>query len=194
MKREKWTPKEGGPPGPDPVKLLDNLMKQRKLRSVDLAAELGISQSLLSDIRCYRRALSKNVIRKLAARFEVEQELFNTPYNLTTPQQKIHKPAGRTGQPQKDPPPKKGPRDTAILELLQRRTGTPTIAKMKNGSSITIWNIMCSYDFVGAGYAHIMTNVNPTIKGEKIDVCSTSDMTELIDPATGNGIYPPAPQ
>jgi len=194
MKRKQWTPEGSEPTGPDPVKLLENLMKQRKLRAVDLAADLGISKSLLSDILAYRRALSKNVIRKLAARFEVDQELFNRPYTLTTPQQKIDKPAGRTGQPQKGPPPKKGPRDTAILELLQRRTGMATIAKMKNGSSIMIWNIMYSYDFIGAGYAHIMTNVTPSIKGEKTDVCSTSDIVKLIDPVTGNSIYPPAPQ
>ena len=165
MKRKQWTAVGSEPTGPDPVKLLENLMKQRKLRAVDPAA-----------------------------RFEVDQELFNRPYTLTTPQQKIDKPAGRTGQPQKGPPPKKGPRDTAILELLQRRTGMATIAKMKNGSSIMIWNIMYSYDFIGAGYAHIMTNVTPSIKGEKTDVCSTSDIVKLIDPVTGNSIYPPAPQ
>jgi hypothetical protein len=90
-------------------------------------------------------------------------------------------------QPQKDPPPKKGPKDTAILELLQRRTGIPTIARMKNGSLITIWNTMPSY-FMGAEYAFITTNVKPTIAGEKADVFFTSDIAELIDPATGDSI------
>jgi plasmid maintenance system antidote protein VapI len=194
MKPKHWTAVDSSPPGPDPVKLLENLMKQKRLRSVDLAAQLGISKSHMSNILCYQRALSKNVIRKLAARFEIDQERFNRPYNLTTPQQKPDKSAVRPGQPQKDPPPKKGPRDTAILELLQRRTGMPTIARMKDGSAITIWNIMHSYDFIGAWYAYIMTNVKPTIKGEKTDVCSTSDIQELIDPATGNSIHPPATQ
>jgi transcriptional regulator with XRE-family HTH domain len=197
MKPKKWTAEESGPAGPDPVKFLENLMKQRKLRSVDLAADLGISKSLLSDILAYRRALSREVIRKLAARFEVQQEHFNKPYNLVPPR-KIDKPAGRsTGQPQKDPtpktqndpPPKKGPRDTAILQLLQRRTGMPTIARMKNGSSITIWNIMWAY-LMGAGHAYITTNVKPTIEGEKADVFFTSDIEELIDPATGNSLAP----
>jgi len=197
MKRKQWTAEEGGPAGHDPVQLLETLMKQRKLRSVDLAAELGISQSLLSDILCYRRAFSKEVIRKLAARFEVDQERFNRPYNLV-PQRKIDKPAGRsTGQPQKDPtsktqndpPPKKGPRDKAILDLIQSRTGIPTIARMKDGSSITIWNIIWSY-FMGAGYADITINVKPTIEGEKIAICTTADIAELIDPATGNSLAP----
>jgi plasmid maintenance system antidote protein VapI len=205
MKPKKWTAEDSSPPGPDPVKLLENLMKQQRLRAVDLAAQLGISKSHMSNILCYQRALSKEVIRKLAARFQVEQERFNRPYNLAT-QPKMAKPEDRTNQPykdlppktQKDPPPKtkKGPRDTAILELLQRRTGIPTTARMKNGSLITIWNIMPSY-FMGAQYAFITTNVKPTIAGEKPDVCFTSDITELIDPATGSSLGsdspPPAP-
>jgi antitoxin component HigA of HigAB toxin-antitoxin module len=97
MKPKKWTIEESGP---DPVQLLENLMKQRRLRAVDLAAQLGISKSLMSNILCYQRTLSKEVIRKLAARFEVDQECFNRSYNLL-PQRKIDKPAGRsTGQPQ----------------------------------------------------------------------------------------------
>jgi len=150
----------------------------------------------MSNILCYQRALSKEVIRKLAARFEVDQERFNKPYDLV-PQRKTPKLAYRTGQPQKDPPqktqndppPKKGPRDTATLELLQRRTGVPTIARMKNGNSITIWNIMWAY-LMGAGYAYITTNVKPKIEGEKADVFFTSDIEELIDPATGNSLAP----
>jgi transcriptional regulator with XRE-family HTH domain len=196
MKPKKWTIEESGPAGPDPVQLLENLMKQRRLRAVDLAAQLGISKSLMSNILCYQRTLSKEVIRKLAAMFEVDQERFNRSYNLL-PQQKIDSPAGRAGQPQKDPLPKtqkdpplkKGPRDTAILELLQSRTGIPTIARMKDGSSITIWNIIWSY-CMGAGYADITINVKPTIEGEKIAICTTSDIGELIDPATGNNLSP----
>jgi hypothetical protein len=61
---------------------------------------------------------------------------------------------------------------------------------MRNGSSITIWNIMWSY-FMGAGYADVTINIKPTIEGEKIAICTTADIQELIDPATGNSIYPP---
>jgi transcriptional regulator with XRE-family HTH domain len=169
-------------------------MRKRKLRAVDLAAELEISESHLSDIRRYRRALSKEVIRKLAARFEVEQERFNRPYTLVS-QRKIEKPPGRAGKPQQNPeegtrPParKKGPRDTALLELLQLRTGMPTIARMKDGSSLMIWNFMWSY-FFGDEYAYITTNSKPAIEGQNIDICFTSDIGELIDAATGNNLY-----
>jgi transcriptional regulator with XRE-family HTH domain len=186
MKEENWTA-EKRPPGADPVELLESLMKQRGLRGVDLAAELGISQSLLSDIRCYRRALSKQVIRKLAARFEVEQERFNRPYKLVS-QRNIEKPLGRKEKPQQNAAPKKGHKDIAVLELLQLRTGIPTIARMKGGSSLMIWNIMWSY-FFGDEYAYITTNCKPAIEGEQIAICFTSDIAELIDPATGNNLY-----
>jgi plasmid maintenance system antidote protein VapI len=193
MKQKIWTA-EQRPPGPGPVEsglgpveLLESLMRKRKLRAVDLAADLEISESHLSDIRRYRRALSKEVIRKLAARFEVGQERFNRPYKLVA-QRKIEKPPGRAGQQQQNPARKKGRRDTALLELLQLRTGMPTIARMKDGSSLTIWNFMWSY-FFGDEYAYITTNSKPVIEGENIDICFTSDIAELIDPATGNNLY-----
>jgi hypothetical protein len=47
---------------------------------------------------------------------------------------------------------------------------------------------------MGAGYADITINVKPTIEGEKIAICTTSDIAELIDPATGNSLSPdPSP-
>jgi HTH-type transcriptional regulator/antitoxin HigA len=58
-------------------------MKENKLRATALAAELEFSKSLLSDILHYRRGFSREIIRKLSARFKVSQELFNRPYKLT---------------------------------------------------------------------------------------------------------------
>src|ERR1700738_3015871 len=49
---------------------------------VDLAGELAVGKSLVSDILHYRRGLSRDIIRKLANRFKVSQELFNKPYKL----------------------------------------------------------------------------------------------------------------
>ncbi|NML20767.1 transcriptional regulator [Pseudoflavitalea sp. G-6-1-2] len=66
----------------DPVDLLKSLMKDHVLKSVELAEELGISKSLLSDILHYRRGFSKEIIRKLAERFKLRQEAFNRPYKL----------------------------------------------------------------------------------------------------------------
>ena len=69
----------------DPVELLDYLMRENKLKAVDLAGELAVSKSLVSDILHYRRGLSRDIIRKLANRFKVSQELFNKPYKLVSP-------------------------------------------------------------------------------------------------------------
>ena len=81
---EKWDEEHNSFSDADPVELLAYLMKENQLKAVDLAGELEVSKSLLSDILNYRRALSKDIIRKLATRFSVSQELFNKPYPLIT--------------------------------------------------------------------------------------------------------------
>jgi HTH-type transcriptional regulator/antitoxin HigA len=60
-------------------------MKENKIKATDLATELGVGKSLISDILHYRRGLSRDIIRKLASRFKVSQELFNKPYKLVSP-------------------------------------------------------------------------------------------------------------
>jgi HTH-type transcriptional regulator/antitoxin HigA len=60
-------------------------MKENKLKAVDVARELSVSKSLVSDILHYRRGLSRDIIRKLADRFKVSQELFNKSYKLISP-------------------------------------------------------------------------------------------------------------
>ena len=69
----------------DPIELLKYLMTENKLKAVDLAGLLGVSKSLISDILNYRRGLSKEIIRKLADRFKLSQEVFNKPYKLVSP-------------------------------------------------------------------------------------------------------------
>lgn len=69
----------------DPIGVLRYLMSENNLKATDLAAILGISKSLVSDMLHYRRGLSKENIRKLAERFKVSQELFNRPYRLVSP-------------------------------------------------------------------------------------------------------------
>jgi len=82
---EKWDEEHNTFSDAGPVELLDYLMKENKLKAVDLARELAVSKSLVSDIVHYRRGLSMEIIRKLANRFEVSQELFNKPYKLISP-------------------------------------------------------------------------------------------------------------
>jgi HTH-type transcriptional regulator / antitoxin HigA len=90
---EKWDGVHNSFSNADPVELLAYLMKENKLRATALAAELEFSKSLLSDILHYRRGFSREIIRKLSARFKVSQELFNRPYKLTLPEKgRLEKP------------------------------------------------------------------------------------------------------
>jgi HTH-type transcriptional regulator / antitoxin HigA len=82
---EKWDEEHTSFKDANPVELLDYLMKENSLKAVDLAKELAVGKSLISDILNYRRGLSRDIIRKLGNRFKVSQELFNKPYKLVSP-------------------------------------------------------------------------------------------------------------
>ncbi|HEV2483717.1 MAG TPA: transcriptional regulator [Puia sp.] len=82
---EKWDQAHNSFAESDPIESLAFLMKENKVKAVELAVDLGVGKSLISDILNYRRGLSREVIRKLALRFKVSQELFNRPYKLVSP-------------------------------------------------------------------------------------------------------------
>lgn len=66
----------------DPIQLLISLMDDHNLKSKNLVDILGVSKGLVSDILNYKKGLSKEVIRKLAEYFSMNQEVFNRPYKL----------------------------------------------------------------------------------------------------------------
>ncbi len=66
----------------DPVELLSSLMAVRNMKATELAQHLNTSRGNLSDILNYKRALSKDMIRKLASLFKLSQEAFNRQYKL----------------------------------------------------------------------------------------------------------------
>ena len=70
-----------------PIELLKALMKDNKMKAVDLANLLHVSEGLVSDILNYKKGLSKETIRILSEKFKLNQEAFNRPYAL-------HKPIG----------------------------------------------------------------------------------------------------
>lgn len=82
---ETWDQTHATLPGADPIELLRFLMAGRQLLAKDLAAVLSLSKGAVSDILNRRRGLSKEVIRRLAGYFQVSQEAFNRPYELTVP-------------------------------------------------------------------------------------------------------------
>ncbi len=69
----------------DPIELLKSLMKDHKMKAVDLANLLDVSEGLVSDILNYKKGLSKETIRILSERFKLSQEAFNRPYDLHVP-------------------------------------------------------------------------------------------------------------
>jgi HTH-type transcriptional regulator/antitoxin HigA len=169
----------------DPVEFLQLLMKRNNVKASELAAGVGISKSLLSDIFHYRRRLSREVIRKLASRFNVSQELLNKPYNLT--------PFARKGgrQPARLPqsPPSGNPflKDQPLIQTLNDRVGKPTLAKLKNGKTITIWNII-SGRRLRDGCSYLITNVKPRIVDAECDTLFTSEISELFDPESNQTV------
>jgi HTH-type transcriptional regulator/antitoxin HigA len=66
----------------NPVQLLLGLMDARRLKAKDMVPILGIGKSVVSEILNFKKALSKEVIRKLAAYFSLPQEAFNRSYQL----------------------------------------------------------------------------------------------------------------
>ncbi len=69
----------------DPIVLLRSLMKDHKMKAVDLANLLDVSEGLVSDILNYKKGLSKETIRILSEKFKLSQEAFNRPYELHIP-------------------------------------------------------------------------------------------------------------
>lgn len=69
----------------DPIELLKSLMKDHKMKAVDLAKLLNVSEGLVSDMLNYKKGLSKDTIRILSERFKLNQEAFNRPYELHLP-------------------------------------------------------------------------------------------------------------
>jgi len=184
----KWEEEHNTLPNANPVELLGQLMKENNIKAADLAIELKISKSLLSDILHYRRRLSIELIRKLASRFKVSQQSFNRPFKPDSAKEKVNakervNPPGqrRIGPAKNKPRPLLQRKDLAIVEFLKSRTGKPTVAKLKNGRIITIWNMFCRY-LMGDEYANITTNCSPDIPGAASDFLLTSDIEEFLDP------------
>lgn len=83
---EKWDEKHNTFNDLDPIQLLQSLMHDHKMKAKDLVTLLGVSKGYVSDILNCKKGLSKEVIRKLADYFKLNQEAFNRPYKLAVPE------------------------------------------------------------------------------------------------------------
>jgi HTH-type transcriptional regulator/antitoxin HigA len=77
---EKYDAEHTDFPELDPVQLIRSLMKDHGMKAVHLARLLNVSEGLVSDMLHYRKGLSKETIRILAAHFKLSQEALNRPY------------------------------------------------------------------------------------------------------------------
>lgn len=74
----------------DPIQLIKYLMQEHKMKAVDLATLLNVSEGLVSDMLKYKKGLSKETIRILSQKFKISQEALNMPYALKPPPLKKH--------------------------------------------------------------------------------------------------------
>lgn len=170
-----------------PVEFIRDLMRQNNVKAKDLAAEVGISKSHLSDILHYRRRLSRELIRKLASRFTVPQELLNKPYNSTPARSGIKAAAPVRRDPSLAIKLSKQ-RDEVLVRVLNERLGTATTAKLRDNRELTIWNFMYGrgiYDPCG----YVIANVKPKVDGVATAFLLTSNIKELIDPVSKQTIF-----
>jgi len=98
---EKWDEEHNTFDDADPIEILKSLMKDHKMKAVDIAALVGVSEGLVSDMLNYKKGLSKETIRILSSRFKLNQEAFNRPYKLITPAKKDAKPPVTPKNPKK---------------------------------------------------------------------------------------------
>ena len=86
----------------DPIQLLKSLMKEHKIKAVELAKVLNVSEGLISDMLNYKKGLSKETIRILSEKFKLNQEAFNKPYELKTTSTTVFKRTSRMKHSRKD--------------------------------------------------------------------------------------------
>ena len=80
------------------------------------------------------------------------------------------------------------PRDEALIRLFQDRDGTATRVILRDKQLLTVVNIAWGYD-MGDEFAHVTTNVSPTVEGTSIDFFYTSDVESLSDPSSGDVLF-----
>lgn len=72
-----------------PVDLLKALMDESGLSGYKLSKEIGVSNSIISEILNYKRGFSKSVIRKLSDKFGVGEQSFLKEYELINKEQNV---------------------------------------------------------------------------------------------------------
>lgn len=72
-------------------------------------------------------------------------------------------------------------KDKSVLALFKKRDGLATLVLLKDENTFIVLNIAYGYD-LGDEFAHITTNISPSIEGESIGFFFTSSIAKIIDP------------
>ena len=80
------------------------------------------------------------------------------------------------------------PLDKALIDLLRERDSQRTIVMLKDGQRLEVLNIAWGYD-VGDKYAHVSTNISPSLTGLPFDFFFTSEVRTVLDPETGAQLW-----
>jgi len=87
------------------------------------------------------------------------------------------------------PPSRRAPRATRLLWSAASGRANPTAARcvatlvvLRDGRWLIVHNIAWGYD-MGDQYAHITSNISPSMAGDPIDFFLTSGVREALDPA-----------
>jgi hypothetical protein len=72
-----------------------------------------------------------------------------------------------------------------IIEVLRSRDGVLTVVMLKDGRTLSVFNIAWGQDFGDPEY-HVTSNISPApIVPHMIDVFSTGDVASIADPKSG---------
>ena len=79
-------------------------------------------------------------------------------------------------------------RDAQLLRMLRERDSGETVVVLRDGRGLAVHNIAWGYD-VGGEWAHVTSNISPSVAGASADFFSTSEVASMIDPITNCFIY-----
>jgi hypothetical protein len=79
-------------------------------------------------------------------------------------------------------------KDKKLIETIKNQDGNHLSIQLKNGEIKSVWNIAWGYD-IGDDYAHITTNISPTIKGTSIDIFCSYEIARIMKVENNSTIY-----
>ena len=84
--------------------------------------------------------------------------------------------------------PEPEPLDQVLVDLLQARDGLETEVELDDGRRYRVLNIAWGYD-AGDHYAHLTTNIGPSVPGHEVDFFFTNEVIAVRDPVASEPLW-----